>query len=516
MAESSQTRRQELYDRIRQSSKDEVILEEMKKMGFWPDNAEQPTVPEQYFQRERELSQELRDLVIKHRRFGDEAQMLEQIRRERMAESRRKQKERKEQRRIDAEEKARRWKAYKEKNIPYIGKDVSAGLENGADYVDKLNKLGLPNFPFVEDLANFLGVSVGKLRFLAFHRKVSRISHYQRFHLPKKRGGTRLISAPKPDLKSAQYRILHGILNHLPLHFAAHGFRKEHSILTNAQPHLGHHLVFNIDLKDFFPSITYRRVKGLFRHMGYSERNATLLGLLCTEPDVDMVEVDGKTWYVHKGDRHLPQGAPTSPALTNYLCRRLDARMAGLAKQFGWTYTRYADDMTFSAESALRAGTFMHLLHYVKNILKDEDLELHPDKLRIMRKGAQQEVTGVVVNEKPGVPRKKLKKLRALLFQIEKDGLEGKEWMGRTGADILPAVWGYANFIQMVDAEKGAKYVAQVKALLDKHGVPAPVKPESSPKSDIPVEVIDEDAPAPSGASNPEPEDEDKPWWKFW
>jgi RNA-directed DNA polymerase len=513
MAESSQSRRQELYDRIRQSSKDEVILEEMKKMGFWPDDADQPSVPEKYFKRERELSQELRDLVIKHRRFGDQAKMLEQIRKERMAESRRKQKERKEQRRIDAEEKARKWKGCKDKNIPYIGEGVSGGLEEVVDDAGKLEKQGLPSFPSVEDLAQFLGVSVGKLRFLAYNRKVTRVTHYQRFHLPKKRGGTRLISAPKPGMKAVQYRILRHILNKLPLHFAAHGFRKEHSILTNAQPHLGHHLVFNIDLKDFFPTITYKRVKGLFRNMGYAERNATLLALLCTEPDVDMVAVDGTTWYVAKGERHLPQGAPTSPALTNYLCRRLDARMHGLAQTFGWVYTRYADDMTFSVETEAGAGSLMQILHFVKKILKDEGLELHPDKLRIMRNGRQKEVTGIVVNEKPGVPRKKLKKFRALLFQLEKDGLQGKEWMGRTGEDILPAIWGYANFIQMVDQEKGAKFVTQVKALLDKMGLEPPSKPDPN---EIEVEIVDSAAGGRAPSDGEGGEDEERPWWKFW
>lgn len=508
MAESSVNRRQELYDQIRQSSKEEVILEEMKKLGFWPDDANQPSVPEQYFKRERELSQELRDLVIKHRRFTDQSKMLEEIRRERMAESRRKQKETKERQKREREEKAANWQAYKSKNIPYIGEDVSGGLQEGTDDLEKLKQAGLPSFADAESMAQFFGITVGRLRFLAYNRKVTRVSHYQRFHLPKKRGGTRLISAPKPGLKAVQHRILREILNKLPLHDAAHGFRKDHSIVTNARPHLGEELVVNIDLKDFFPSIFYRRVKGLFRAMGYSERNATLLGLLCTEPDVDMVELDGQTWYVAKGERHLPQGAPTSPAITNYLCRRLDARMEGMAKAKGFKYSRYADDMTFSASGESREN-LMHLLGHLRRILRDENLQIHPDKLRIMRKGARKEVTGVVVNEKLSISRAKLKRFRALLFQIEKDGPAGKTWDG--APNLLHAIWGYANFIQMVNPEKGAGFVARVKAILDQQGEKPPAKAQPDP-SEIKVEFVDGESSPPAEGSN----DEEKSWWKFW
>jgi hypothetical protein len=512
MAESSQSRRQELYDLIRKSSKDEVILEEMKKLGFWPDNAEQPSVPEMYFKRERELSQELTDLLIKHRRFADQSKILEDIRRERMAESRKKQAETKERQKREREEKTARWQEYTAKNIPYIGEDVSGGLLHGADDLAKLAALGLPSFSDPAAMAEFFGLTVGKLRFLAYNRKVTRVTHYQRFHLPKKRGGTRLISAPKPGLKQVQHLILAEILNKLPLHAAAHGFRKGHSIVSNARPHQAGELVVNIDLKDFFPSIHYRRIKGLYRAMGYSERNATLLGLLCTEPDVDMVELDGQTWYVAKGERHLPQGAPTSPVLTNYLCRRLDARLEGMAKAKGFTYTRYADDMTFSTSGESR-GNLMNLLGHLRRILREEDLKIHPDKLRIMRKGARKEVTGVVVNEKLSISRDKLKRFRALLFQIEKDGPAGKTW--DNAPNLLHAIWGYANFICMVNPEKGTPLVARVKAILDNLGEKPPKKVLPDP-TEIKVEFVESE---PEGDKKDQGEPsggEDKPWWKFW
>ena len=133
---------------------------------------------------------------------------------------------------------------------------------------------------------------VGQLRALCFTRTASTTHHYVRFLLPKKTGGTRLISAPLPRLKAAQAWVLAHVLGKVPVHEAAHGFRPGRSIVTNARPHVGAALVVNLDLKDFFPSVGYRRVKFAFMHLGYSEATATVLALLCTEPDVDEVELD--------------------------------------------------------------------------------------------------------------------------------------------------------------------------------------------------------------------------------
>src|SRR5262249_12338200 len=145
-----------------------------------------------------------------------------------------------------------------------------------------------------------------------------------RFKIPKKTGGERLISAPMPRLKKAQYWILDNILRRVEVSDSAHGFLTGRSIVSNARPHVGADLIINLDLKDFFPTVSYKRVKGLFKSLGYSESAASVLGLICTEPDVEEVELDGKRYFVALTDRHLPQGAPTSPSITNILCRRLD------------------------------------------------------------------------------------------------------------------------------------------------------------------------------------------------
>ena len=125
-----------------------------------------------------------------------------------------------------------------------------------------------------------MGIKIGELRFLAYDRTVAKVDHYARFTIPKKSGGVREISAPMPRLKRAQYWVLVNILQPLEAHDAAHGFRAKRSILTNARPHAGRRVVINIDLKDFFPTISYRRVKGFFVRLGYPEEVAAPLALI--------------------------------------------------------------------------------------------------------------------------------------------------------------------------------------------------------------------------------------------
>jgi retron-type reverse transcriptase len=354
-----------------------------------------------------------------------------------------------------------------------------------------------------------VGLRVGQLRALCFTRTASTTSHYVRFLLPKKTGGTRLISAPLPRLKAAQAWVLENILEKVPVHEAAHGFRQGRSIVTNARPHVGARVVVNLDLKDFFPSVLYPRVKGVFVRLGYSEATATVLALLCTEPDVEEVELDGQRYYVTQGGRRLPQGAPTSPALTNILCRRLDRRLSGAARKLGFVYTRYADDLTFSAHGPepRDAG---ELLRFVRWLVRQEDFTPHPDKTRVLRRGRQQEVTGVVVNDKPGVDRETLKRFRALLHQIEKTGPEGKRW-GNSG-DVIASAVGFAHYVAMVDPVKGRAFQEKARALELRYGR-RPVAPPRGKKAEPQVSAP---------VDSPRTETEQKPvepakkkWWKL-
>ena len=406
---------------------------------------------------------------------------------------------------------------------------MSAGLAQRESQPEKLRSAGMPLAATPAELAQAMEISVGELRFLSFSRRTSPVTHYQRFRVPKKTGGERLISAPMPRLKRAQEWVLRNVLEKVELHQAAHGFRRGRSIVTNAKPHVGADVVVNVDLKDFFPTITYRRIKGMFVKFGYSEAVATILALVCSEPEIEPVEIDGAAYHVAKGDRRLPQGAPTSPAITNIICRGLDARMAAAAKDLGFTYTRYADDITFSASGnvAANVGKALRRIAYV---IENEGFSLHPDKTRVLRRARRQEVTGLVVNKKLSVSRSALRRFRATLFQIERDGPAGKHW--GHGNDVIASIEGFANFVAMVDAEKGQAFQQQVRGIIERYGrgggrdypqrqrwVPRTPIEEPSPEP-LDAEVLpshDSAAVIPQAASSARPTPaRKKPWWKFW
>jgi RNA-directed DNA polymerase len=467
MTEQPRTR-QEIYDRIRDSSKDEYILEEMIRLGFWASDRDLPNDPADEIRRRGEIQRELDKLCAENRRLHNEDALKKAALLQRMAESKQKQQETKARREAARQARAAAWADKQSQTISYLGADVSQGLNHIESNLERLAADRLPILHTGADIATAMGITLGQLRFLAFSRRVSTVSHYVRFQIAKKTGGVRAISAPLPRLKQAQQWILDNILEQIVLHPSAHGFRRGRSIVTNAQPHVGALVVINLDLENFFPSISYRRVKGIFWSLGYSEAVATILGLICTEPDVTEIEMDGRNYYLAQTDRHLPQGAPSSPALTNLLCRRLDRRLQGLAQSRGFIYTRYADDLTFSTTNPEKMRDIGNILQGVGSIVAHEGLTIHPDKTRVLRSSQQQEVTGVVVNQKLNVDRATLKKFRATLYQIEKDGLAGKKW-GK-GDDVLMSIEGFANYIAMVNPAKGCDLLKQVKQIRKLYG----------------------------------------------
>ncbi|MBY0229934.1 MAG: reverse transcriptase family protein, partial [Gemmataceae bacterium] len=293
-------------------------------------------------------------------------------------------------------------------------------------------------------------------RWLAYHRDAATKLHYRRFVIPKRGGGERAIWAPMPLLKAAQHWILRNVAERLPVHGAAHGFLAGRSILSNAAAHPDARIILKMDIKEFFPTVSLTRVKGIFRKAGYREQVATLMALICTEAPREVVERDGKTWYVSLGPRCLPQGAPTSPALTNTLCLRLDRRLAGLAAKLGWRYTRYADDLTFSLpdghKDEPKTGP---LMGFVKRIVAAEGFAVHPDKTSVRRKGGRQQVTGLVVNGggPPRVTRDLKRRLRAAAHNLAR-GKGLKE--GETPARLE----GFAAYVHMTDEKLGGKLLA--------------------------------------------------------
>lgn len=236
---------------------------------------------------------------------------------------------------------------------------------------------------------------------------------YNVFRIPKRNGKFRVIEEPDPELKAQQnetLRFFEMLPALIPISPYAHAFVKDRSIVTMAENHVGKEFVGCCDIRDFFPSITKRKLM----------RKVLLSGM---ESRVDLCVHDFEDG---KGDR-LPQGTPTSPHLSNAYLYHFDIEIATIASDFGVTYTRYADDLVFSGD---KRADIEYLLNISKHKLKHEyELYIHPKKTKIMHKSQRQMVCGVVVNEKLNVPREKRKNLRA---EVHKQVMDGSEKMSRS------------------------------------------------------------------------------------
>ncbi|WP_430735345.1 retron St85 family RNA-directed DNA polymerase [Halodesulfovibrio aestuarii] len=252
---------------------------------------------------------------------------------------------------------------------------------------------------------------------------------YRNFHIAKRNGSRRSISEPLPSLKEIQYWILENILEQLPISPYAKAYRKGYGLRHNARFHRKQDVLVRIDIKNFFPSLQIGLVFNLFRSLGYSESVAALLSQLCCK------------------DNALPQGAPTSPYLSNVLCKDIDTSLATYAKEKEYRYTRYADDLFFSG-----AVFPSSLLGFVKLVLAKYQLKINYSKVKVYRKENQQRVTGVVVNNKMQVPRTYRKKLRQEVYYIKKNGLYGHMLhKGITQSNYLEHLIGKANHILNVN-----------------------------------------------------------------
>jgi hypothetical protein len=305
----------------------------------------------------------------------------------------------------------------------------------------------VPELAAVGDLADFLGLELGQLAWLADARGLERsvdderLRNYRYRTLPRRGGVVRVTERPKPRLKAIQRRLLHEVLDWIPAHPAAHGFVRGRSASSHARAHVGRRIVVSVDLEDFFASVPAARVFGIFRTAGYPEGVSHALTALTTNV------VPARFWHelprppepwlvaVHHrlGRRlatpHLPQGAPTSPALANLATRRLDVRLAGLAASLQLTYTRYADDLTFSGDGLAPRGTTA-LVRTIEAIARDEGFAVNPYKSSVATQGGRQRVCGIVVNERANVARTDYDRLRAILHNTAIHGAAGQNRAG--------------------------------------------------------------------------------------
>ncbi len=266
-------------------------------------------------------------------------------------------------------------------------------------------------------LAALLEVPYGTL---VYHLYVtSSEKRYFTFQISKKSGGERTISTPAKSLKIIQKKlnqVLRCVYQPKP---SVHGFARNKSIVTNAKAHIGKRHVLNIDLKDFFPSINFGRVRGMFMAIPYglNPEVATVLAQICCH------------------NNYLPQGAPTSPIISNMICAKLDSQLQQLAKKYRCTYTRYADDITFSSTRDVfpeEIASILMIDHSPKVILgkslyliiKENNFEINETKLRIQSEKEHQEVTGITVNQFPNLDRQYIRQIRAMLHAWSKFGIE--------------------------------------------------------------------------------------------
>jgi hypothetical protein len=297
----------------------------------------------------------------------------------------------------------------------------------------------VPTIPSPGALAARLGLDPGVLMWLADPRMLERttdvpaLRNYRYASLPRRGGPPRVLEQPKPRLKAIQRHVLREILDLVPAHAAAHGFTRGRSAVTCAREHTGRAVVLRFDIEDFFASVPAGRVYGIFRTAGYPEPVAHLLTAATT--NVVPVSVwhalarpahDGLIDAQHRLGRrlaspHLPQGAPTSPALANLAAHGLDRRLAALARSLGATYSRYADDLVLSGSSLL-AARHAGIRETVAQIARDEGFRLNARKSTLVTQAGRQRVCGIVVNAHTNLARSEYDVLRATLHDAARHG----------------------------------------------------------------------------------------------
>lgn len=264
-------------------------------------------------------------------------------------------------------------------------------------YVRNLIQANLPVIFEIEHLSKLMGVELNELQ-----KMIANPSRfYREFSIPKKRGGRRPVSAPYPALLMCQTWIYENILKTIPVHFCCHAYREKRSIISNATPHLAQTAILKMDMEDFFPSIPINWVIRLFSNLGYSHNVSYYLASICCLYGA------------------LPQGASTSPALSNILLKHLDNRLYKLSKKYSLNYTRYADDLTFSGDYIPHK-----VIDIISDVITDTGLSLNKQKTSLIIGDKQKIVTGISVQgDRLTLPRSSRRQIKQEFHYIRQYGL---------------------------------------------------------------------------------------------
>jgi len=341
------------------------------------------------------------------------------------------------------------------------------------------NRWQLPVLDDLGALGDLLELTTEELDWFADPRRLARLTsdaplqHYRVSHRVARSGAIRVLEAPKPRLRRIQRLLLDELLSHIPPHEAARGFRPGGSVQSYAAPHAGRPVVLRLDMESFFASVSVARVYGIWRSAGYPEPVAHRLAGLTTSvlplaawravprPAEPLLAAH---WRLGRrlAAPHLPQGAPTSPALANLAAFGLDVRLTALARSWGGRYTRYADDLAFSGGPGWRNGT-SRLLDVIEDVVRDEGFRLNPRKTGVMPRGGRQTLGGLVVNDRPRVARKEVDLLRAILHNCRVHGPSSQN-----RADVAAFeehLRGRISWVAQHDPVRGARLLAQHRAI---------------------------------------------------
>ena len=315
--------------------------------------------------------------------------------------------------------------------------------------VDALNRIA----PYIGTWGVLEPITDSNLRY--FLPAWIRASEYSYFRIPKKSGSYRKIHAPRSPLKEIQTTL--NVLLQAVFTPSAHayGFVEGRNVRDNAVIHVGQTCIYNIDLEDFFPSLTKKMLlEAMRRELSdriVSDEVIRLICAICTAP------ADGWT-------ESLPQGAPTSPVLSNIVLKRLDGQLAAIAEKAGYRYSRYADDITFSHSHDIRRIS-PSWRERIESAIEDYGLRINESKTRILAPGARMEVTGVTVNCKPNTSRSYVKQIRALLHLWEKYGYERAQdiytcdFAPGSNSQLRNVVFGKINYLEMIKGKEDPTYL---------------------------------------------------------
>lgn len=310
-----------------------------------------------------------------------------------------------------------------------------------ASYAQKLCDNSVPVVFDFKHLALLLGHEPLELAFYLF---ASEDLFYTKIQIPKKSGGVRDIEIPSDRLKSIQRWILRNVLDSMEVYESCYGFTKGKSIYDNALLHVGKDCVLNMDLKDFFPSISQKDVFNIFYQKGYTKKVSYYFAKLLTKDGI------------------LPQGSPASPQISNIVAKHLDKRLSELAKRYNATYSRYADDITFSGASNIR-----NMIPAITQIIQEEKFQVNENKTRYSYYFQRQEVTGLIVNRKVSVPKEYLREMYQEIYYCKKYGVASHLKKTNNHKSFFKEhMYGKAYFINMINKDMGQKILNELDSIM--------------------------------------------------